>query len=176
MTLQIGDKAPAFKLTNVDGSTVSLDNLERCNAVAVVFSCNHCPYVLAWEDRLIAIQKDYAHRGVQLVLINSNDAVKYPADSFEAMKSHAAAKGYPFPYLHDSTQQVAHAYGAERTPHVFLFDGEGKLAYAGAIDDNYEEPAAVKHPYLRDALDAVLSGSAPEVALTPSVGCTIKWK
>ncbi len=174
--LKIGDKAIPFKLIGVDDQQHALSDYADKAAVAVIFSCNHCPYVRAWEDRMIQIQADYADKGVQLIAINANDATKYPDDSFQKMKERAQEKGFNFPYLYDETQEVARAYGAERTPEVFLFDGEGILRYHGAIDDNYEDPNAVQHHYLRDALDAVLAGQDPPVTETPPVGCTIKWK
>lgn len=176
MALKIGDKLIDFKLKNVDGQIISSSDYAYKNAVGVIFSCNHCPYVLAWEDRLIQIQVDYTNAGVQLILINANDAVKYPADSLEKMQEQAQKKGYPFPYLHDETQEVARAYGAERTPEVFLFDKDGRLAYHGAPDDNYADANAVNEHYLRNALDAVLAGTEPKIRETPAQGCTIKWK
>lgn len=174
--LKIGDKAIPFNLPGVDGKQHALADYADKQAVVVIFSCNHCPYVRAWEDRMIQIQADYADKGVQLVAINANDAVKYPSDSFEAMVERAREKGFNFPYLHDETQEIARAYGAQRTPEVFLFDQQRTLRYHGAIDDNYEDPGAVKHRYLAAALDAVLAGKAAPVAETPPVGCTIKWK
>ena len=174
--VKLGDAAIAFELAGVDGKTYSLPALaEGKEATAVVFMCNHCPYVLAWLDRVIAIAKDYAGKGVAFAAINANDPAKYPADSFEGMQKLAKERGLPFPYLHDETQEVATAYGAERTPEIFLFDGDLKLRYHGAPDDNYEEPQA-SVPYLRNALDAVLAGQTPPIAETPPVGCTIKWK
>jgi len=174
--VKLGDAAIAFELPGVDGKTYSLSALaEGKEATAVVFMCNHCPYVLAWLDRVIAIAKDYAGKGVAFAAINANDPAKYPADSFEGMQKLAKERGLPFPYLHDETQKVATAYGAERTPEIFLFDGDLKLRYHGAPDDNYEEPQA-SVPYLRNALDAVLAGQTPPIAETPPVGCTIKWK
>lgn len=174
--VKLGDAAIAFDLPGVDGKTYSLPALaEGKEATAVVFMCNHCPYVLAWLDRVIAIAKDYAGKGVAFAAINANDPAKYPADSFEGMQKLAKERGLPFPYLHDETQEVATAYGAERTPEIFVFDGDLKLRYHGAPDDNYEEPQA-SVPYLRNALDAVLAGQAPPIAETPPVGCTIKWK
>jgi peroxiredoxin len=171
-----GDAAVAFELPGVDGETYSLSSIsEGKAATAVVFTCNHCPYVLAWLDRLIAAANDYAGQGVAFVGINANDPVKYPADSFVGMQRLAQERGLPFPYLHDETQEVATAYGAQRTPEIFLFDAGLKLRYHGAPDDNYDE-AAARVPYLRNALDAVLAGQAPPVAETPPVGCTIKWK
>jgi hypothetical protein len=141
----------------------------------VVFMCNHCPYVLAWLDRLMDIAKDYADQGVAFAGINANDPLKYPADSFEGMKELANERGLPFPYLHDESQEVAHAYGAERTPEVFCFDADLKLRYHGAPDDNYDETLA-SVPYLRNALNAMLASQKPPVVETPPVGCTIKWK
>jgi len=176
MALNMGDRAPDFTLLNVDGNLISLNDLGDAKAIGVVFNCNHCPYALAWEDRLIQIQKDYAEKAVRLVLINANDALTHPADSFDAMQRQALAKGYPFPYLHDESQETARAYGGERTPHVFLFDQERRLVYRGAVDDSYDDPKAVKDAYLRDAIDATLAGETPSVSETPAVGCTIKWK
>jgi peroxiredoxin len=175
VALSVGQKAPDFKLKGVDGATCSLSDFASKKAVAVIFSCNHCPYAQAWEQRLIDVQADYADRGVQLLLICSNDAVAYPEDSFENMAKRAGEQGYNMPYLHDPTQQTARAYGAERTPEIFLLDPAGMIRYHGAPDDNWEEVAAVKHRYFRDALDAVLAGKAPAVPETPPVGCTIKW-
>lgn len=176
MALNLGDLAPDFGLVNVDGTVVRLSGFSDKKALAVIFSCNHCPYVLAWEDRLVEIQNDYADRGVQLVLINSNNSETHPTDSFENMQRHARDKNYSFPYLHDESQDVAHAYGGERTPHVFLFDQNRRLVYTGAPDDNYDDPALVKRHYLRSALDAVLAGRTPDPRQTQAQGCTIKWK
>jgi peroxiredoxin len=174
--LKIGDAALEFALPGVDGKTYSLSAVSADQrATAVVFMCNHCPYVLAWLDRIIAMAKDYAGQGVAFVGINANDAAKYPADSFEGMQQLAGQYDLPFPYLHDKTQEVAAAHGAERTPEIFLFDAHLKLRYHGAPDDNYDHPQP-KIPYLRNALDAVLAGKEPPLAETPPVGCTIKWK
>jgi peroxiredoxin len=174
--LKVGDKAIPFTLPGVDGKQHSLGQYTGKNAVVLIFSCNHCPYVRAWEDRMVQIQNDYARKGVQLIAINSNDAAKYPDDSFAKMKERASEKKFTFPYLHDETQQTAHSYGAERTPEVFLFDKEGTLRYHGTIDDNYDDPAAVKKRYLRDALDEVLAGTSISITEIRPVGCTIKWK
>jgi peroxiredoxin len=174
--LNIGNEAKGFKLPGVDGKDHTLAEYREKAAVAVIFSCNHCPYVQAWEDRMVQIQADYADREVQLIAINSNDPQKYPSDSFQSMKKRAAEKSFNFPYLFDETQEIARTYGAQRTPEVFLFDQAGVLRYHGAIDDNYDNPSAVKQHYLRDALEALLAGEEPSVDLTPPVGCTIKWK
>jgi peroxiredoxin len=175
MSLALGEPGPPFALPAVGGDQVALEDLADRAAVAVVFSCNHCPYVRAWEDRLNDIARDYASRGVAVVAINSNDAASYPADSFDAMAERAREKGFVFPYAQDAGQEVARAYGASRTPEVFLLDGAGRLAYHGAIDDS-TEPEAVRMPYLRQALDAVLAGQAPPAAETGVVGCTVKWR
>lgn len=174
--LKIGDPIIEFKLPGVDNCDYSLDDYRDKPALAVIFTCNHCPYAQAWEDRIIAIQSDYGVKGLQIIAVSSNDAVKYPDDSFPKMKERAQAKGFNFPYVYDESQAIARAYGAERTPEVFLFDQSRKLRYHGAVDDNYENPDAVKATYLRDALDAVLSGQALATPETPPVGCTIKWK
>lgn len=176
-SLRIGDRALPFQLPGVDGRTYSLDHLRGRKVAAVIFWCNHCPYVQAWEDRVLELQRRYRPSGnVEFVLVNSNDPEGYPEDSFESMQRRAREKGYPCPYLFDGTQEVALAYGATRTPEVFLFDGDLVLRYHGRPDDNYEDPAAVRHPYLRDAIEAVLAGRAPAVAETQPVGCSIKLK
>jgi peroxiredoxin len=172
----IGDAALPFELGGVDGKSYQLSAIsEGKTATAVVFMCNHCPYVLAWLDRLNAVANEYAGKGVAFVGINSNDPVKYPVDSFEGMQTLAKEQALPYPYLHDETQAVAKAYGAERTPEVFLFDEGLRLRYHGAPDDNSDETQA-KVPYLRNALDAVLAGKEAPIAETPAAGCTIKWK
>ncbi|MEW6048929.1 MAG: thioredoxin family protein [Bacillota bacterium] len=175
-TLRIGDPIIEFELPGTDGKRYKVASFQEKPVLGVIFWCNHCPYVQAWEERVIDVQREYAGRGVQLVLISSNDPVQYPADDFDAMKRRAQEKKYPFPYLFDESQEVARAYGATRTPEIFLFDREGKLRYHGRPDDNYEDPEAVTRHYLRDAIDALLAGRAPSVAQTEPQGCTIKWK
>ena len=173
-SLQIGAPAIPFDLPGVDGRRYRLDDYADKDALAVVFTCNHCPYAQAWEDRLIRLQREYADRGVAFVAINANDPVKYPGDNFEAMQERARSREYPFPYLQDLPQTTARAYGAVRTPEVFVFDRERKLVYHGAPDDN-TEVEQVQHHYLRDALEAALEGRPAPLAETPPVGCTIKW-
>jgi peroxiredoxin len=175
MTLALATEAPPFTLPGVDGADHSLDDYADSPALAVVWSCNHCPYVLAWAGRMGALQRKYADRGFRLVAISSNDAERYPADSFDAMKQHAAEADFPFAYLYDADQSVARAYGPERTPEVFLFDAERRLVYHGAIDDSRDEDA-VSEQYLRDAIEAVLEGREPPTRDTPPVGCSIKWR
>jgi peroxiredoxin len=157
----VGDPAPNFAdLDGVDDKKHSLDEFKDAKAVAVVFTCNKCPVAVAYEDRLIAFQKDYADKGVQVVAINVNKA---EADKMPAMKTRAQEKGFEFPYLYDPSQKVARDFGAEVTPHVFLLDGKCQLAYVGPVDDNPDESQA-KKAYLRDATDAVLAGKEPCVA------------
>ena len=171
-----GATAVSFSLPGVDGKTHSLRDYADKKAVVVVFTCNHCPWAQAWEGRINQIQVDYGAKGVQVLAINANDAVSHPGDSFEKMKERAAEKDFKIPYLRDDSQTTAQAYGAERTPEVFLFDSAGELQYHGAVDDNGEDPAAVQSAYLREALDAVLAGKSPVTKETPPKGCTIKWK
>jgi peroxiredoxin len=168
--LKLADAAPPFDLPGVDGANHSLDDYEGM-PVAVVFSCVHCPYVVRWEERINAIAGDYAGQAA-LVAINSN---YHLGDTFEHMAARAAERGFVFPFLRDESQAVANAYAASRTPEVFLFDGDRHLVYHGAPDSDAYDPAGAT-PYLRDALDAVLSGREPPVAETPPVGCTIKWR
>ncbi len=175
MTIALGTEAPQFDLPGVDGQSHSLDTYGDAEALVLVQSCNHCPYVQAWEGRLSAIARDYAGRGVRVVAVNSNDAQNYPEDSFEEMQKRAAARGFAFDYLYDEPQAVARELGAERTPEVFVYDGDRKLVYHGAIDDSRDE-AGVTQQYLRDALDALLAGQDAPLRETPAVGCTVKWK
>ncbi len=174
--MRIGDLAPDFSLPAVDGRTYSLVDFTDKAVLVVVFSCNHCPYVQAYEERLITIQGDYHDRGVQVVAINANDAVRYTEDSFEAMVVRAKTKQFNFPYLRDESQAVARAFDATHTPQLFVFDRERRLAYAGKIDDNWQQPTAVLRPYLREALDALLQGRKPAEPTTHAIGCTIKWR
>ncbi|MGQ0812553.1 MAG: thioredoxin family protein [Nitrospiraceae bacterium] len=173
--LNVGDVAPPFSLPGVDGRTYDLESFKSETLLVIVFSCNHCPYVQAYEERLVGVQRDYADRRIQLIAINSNDAVNYPEDRFDQMKVRAKAKGFNFPYLRDESQQVARAYGATHTPQLFVFDVDRRLRYSGKIDDNWQQPQAVNRRYLRDALDALLQGREPSEPFTHAIGCTIKW-
>ena len=174
-TLSIGSTIPGFNLIGTDNKKYSLDSFKDKEALLVIFSCNHCPYVRANEDRIKEIQKDYKDK-VQVIAINSNDDINYPEDSFENMKIRAAEKKFNFPYLRDDTQNVAKAFDAAHTPELFLFNKDRKLAYHGKIDDNWQEPENVKSKYLRNALDELLAGKKILVPETYSIGCTIKWK
>jgi len=173
--LSIGLKAPEFNLEATDGNNYSLNTFEEKKAFIVVFSCNHCPYVQAYEDRIKQIQKDFLGK-IQVVAINSNDEVKYPDDSFEEMKKRAAIREFNFPYLRDSDQSVAKAFGATHTPEVFLFDVDQKLVFHGKVDDNWQDEKSVRSKYLRNAIDELLAEKTISVPETFTIGCTIKWK
>jgi len=174
-TLEIGAKAPGFNLKGVDGKMHSLSDYADKKAVVVIVSCNHCPTVVEYEDRMVALQQDYAGKGVQLIAINGNETDGHPTDDFPHMVERAKAKGFNFPYLRDDSQEVVRALGAVRTPEVFLFGPERTLVYYGRIDDNPGNPAKVKSHDLRRALDEVLAGKPVSVPKTVSVGCTVKW-
>jgi peroxiredoxin len=174
-TIDVGKPAPAFALKNVDGRTVALKDYADRKAVVVIFTCNHCPASIKAEDRLIQLQKDYAAKGVQLIAINSNEDKDHPTDSFDHMVRRAAEKGFNFPYLRDDTQDAARAYGALRTPHVFLLDAKRAVVYHGRIDDNLNDMKAVKRHDLREALDEALQGKKVSVPVTQPVGCNVKW-
>ena len=175
-TLKIGSQAPDFNLVGVDGKNYSLKSFSDKKALIIIFSCNHCPYVQAYEGRIKQIQDDYHDRGVAVVAINSNEDVNYPDDSFENMKKRSGEQKFNFPYLRDENQSVAHAYDATHTPEIFLFDKDRKLAFHGKIDDNWQEPGKVQNRYLRNALDELLAGKEISVPETFTIGCTIKWK
>lgn len=174
--MTLGTPAPPFTLPGVHGKMHSLDSFADAKVLVVVFTCNHCPYAQAAEDRLIQLQKEYEHRGVRFVAINPNDDDKYPDDSFEKMKERAVQKGFNFPYLRDETQAIARAYDAACTPDIFVFDQDRKLIYNGRIDDNWKEPDQVTRHDLREVLDAALEGRKVDFEHVPSMGCSIKWK
>ena len=174
--LKIDSSIPSFSLLGVDDKTYSLNDFSDKKILIVIFSCNHCPYVQAYEDRMIALQNEFEKDGVQIVAINSNDDVKYPDDSFDEMKKRAVVRGFNFPYLRDESQDIAKAFGATHTPQIFLFDTDRKLKYEGKIDDNWQEPYKVKSAYLKEAILEVLKGKEVSVPETFSIGCTIKWK
>jgi len=173
MTTAIGTDAPTFTLPDTDGTEHGVGGTES-PATLVVFTCNHCPYALAWHDRIAAIARDYAD--VKVLAINPNDAERYPRDSFDAMRERVAGDGgWPMPYLRDETQEVARAYGARTTPDCFVIDAQGRIAYRGAPDADHQDPS-LDAAWLRESLDAVLAGSEPAQAQTKPVGCSIKWK
>ena len=174
---EVGDKATDFRLMNVDGNYVSMSDYTDAKGFVVVFTCNHCPYAVAYEDRLIEIDKNYKPQGFPVIAINPNDPAAEPRDSYELMQERAREKGFTFPYLFDEGQKVYPVYGATRTPHVFLLNRTGDdlmVSYIGAIDDNYRDPDAVEEEYLTDAIDALLAGEHPDPDFTRAIGCTIK--
>ncbi len=174
--LTIGNHLPVFtNLTATNGKNYSSNDFTN-NILIIVFSCNHCPYVQAYEERMIAFQNEYAPKGVQLVAINSNDEVNYPEDNFENMVMRAKLKGFNFIYLRDENQTVAEAFGATHTPQFFVFDKSRKLCYSGKFDDSWKDAQSVNEHYLRDAVDALLQGKEIIVKETYSIGCTIKWR
>lgn len=169
----IGEPAPTFALTDTEGV---MHEPSGAPATVVVFTCNHCPYALAWHERIVAVAHDYAARGVRMLAINSNDAERYPRDSMHAMRARVQGGDFEgIPYLRDESQEVARAYDAKTTPDVFLLDADRLLRYRGAPDADYEDPAQ-NATVLRGALDALLDGRDPDPAQTPPVGCSIKWK
>ncbi len=176
---EIGDKATDFKLKNVDGSWVSLSDYEDAKGFIVIFTCNHCPYAVKYEDRIIELDKKYKSKGYPVIAINPNDPEVQPEDSFENMKVRAEEKGFTFPYLIDDGQEIYPQYGATKTPHVFLLEKESKdliVRYIGAIDDNYKSADQVEERYVENAVDALLAGNPVPEKETKAIGCSIKTK
>lgn len=174
---KIGDIATDFKLKNIDDKAISLSGYKKAKGFIVIFTCNHCPYSVAYEDRIIDLDKKYKEKGYPVIAINPNNPAKEPKDSFEMMKVRAKEKGFTFPYLFDDGQKIYPQYGATKTPHVFILNKEkGKyiVKYIGAIDDNYKEPTKVKVKYVEQAIDALLKGENPTITETKAIGCTIK--
>ena len=174
--LKINDTMPPFKnLPATDGKNYSSTNFQDKKILIVVFSCNHCPYVQAYEDRMIKIQSEYGTKGVQMIAINSNEIRNYPEDSFEKMAARAAKKKFNFIYVRDEDQSVVASFGATYTSEFFVFGDKRKLRYRGKINDNWQQADSAKEHYLRDAVDAILAGKEIKVPETYSVGCMIKW-
>ncbi len=174
---EVGDVATDFHLLNVDGNHVSMSDYEDAKGIVLIFSCNHCPYVVAYEDRMIELHKAYAPKGFPVIAVNPNDTIAEPRDSYTKMIERAEEKNFPFAYLIDADQTIYPQYGATRTPHVFLLEKVGEefvVAYIGAIDDNYRDADAVETPYLANAIDALLAGETPDPTFTRAIGCTIK--
>ena len=172
--VKLGSVAPYFNLPDTLGKNVSIENFDS-ELLLIVFTCNHCPYAKAVEDRLIKLGKEYKN-DVDFVLINSNDSENYPEDSPKKMAERHTEKGYPFPYLFDETQEVAKAYSAVCTPDIFLYNNDRKLEYRGRIDDNWQNPEQVEREELKMAIEAVLKNKAIDFEQKPSMGCNIKWK
>ncbi len=174
--LKIGDQATDFKLKNVDGTMVSLADYKNANGYIVIFTCNTCPYAVMYEDRIIDLHNRYAAQGYPVVAINPNDPSVKPGDDFAAMQVRAKEKKFPFKYLFDEGQKVYPAYGAIRTPHIYLLDANRYVRYIGAIDDNAQNPSEVNVKYLENAIASLQSGNNPDPAETKAIGCTIKVK
>jgi peroxiredoxin len=178
--IAIGSKVPAAvaktKMKNVDGKMLSISDVTGKAGTLVIFTCNHCPFAKAWEQRIVELANTYSGRGVGVMLVNANDPTAHPEDGFEGMQARAKSRGMKVPYVVDDTSGVARAFGASVTPEAFLFDKAGKLAYHGAVDDNRNEPDKVKARYLKDALDAVVAGKAPAMPETKGLGCGIKFR
>lgn len=174
--LKLGGHIPSFNLKGTDGNFYRDSTFSDEKILLVVFSCNHCPYVKAYEDRLIKLQDDYREKGLVVIAINSNDDLNYPEDSFENMRARSEEKAFNFLYLRDDSQEIAKAFGAASTPEIFLFNKQKKLSYIGKIDDNWSNPLAVNKQYLRDAIDEIINNEQVSVPETFAVGCSIKWK
>jgi peroxiredoxin len=172
---KVGQPAPALELPDTHGTVHTLPAPGGAPATVVVWTCNHCPYALAWHDRIVQAARDYEERGVRFLAVNSNDAERYPHDSLDAMRERVEAESWPFPYLHDSSQDAARAWAAQVTPHIYVLDTDLRVRYEGAADADHMEPAE-NAVWLRDALDAVLAGTDPPRPATDPVGCSIKWK
>ncbi len=171
----VGKEAPALELSDTEGARHSLPAPGETSASVVVWTCNHCPYALAWHDRLVEAARDYAERGVRFFAVNSNDAERYPRDSLEAMRERVRGEDWPFPYLHDPDQEAARAWNAQVTPHLYVLDADLRVRYEGAPDADHMSPDR-NAEWLRAALDAVLAGDEPEPSATEPLGCSIKWK
>lgn len=176
--IALGDAAPMtdVKMKNVDGKEVTIESVRGKNGTLVVFSCNACPWVKAWETRIVELGNSYAKKGVGVIVVNSNDPAQVAEDGYDAMVARARQRKMAFPYVVDATSELARAFGATRTPEAFLFDRSGKLVYHGTVDDNAREPEKVTARYLKDALDAVVAGKDVAVAETKALGCSIKFR
>lgn len=175
----VGDKATDFSLKNVDGKMVSMADYKDAKGFIIVFTCNHCPYAKAYEDRIIALNAKYASLGYPVIAINPNDPTQVKEDSYENMQARAKAKNYTFPYVIDESQKIARAYGAAHTPHAFVLQKSGNdylVKYIGAIDDNSDDASAVKVKYVEDAVNSLLAGKPVSTPSTKAIGCGIKWR
>jgi thioredoxin-related protein len=178
--LKLGEMIPAsvakIKMLNVTGERVSIADVKGPRGTLVIFSCNSCPWVKAWETRIAEVGNWAQMQGIGVIMINSNDPAKSPEDRYEVMQQRAKERGFAFPYVVDETSDIARAFGATHTPEFFLFDAAGKLVYTGALDDNARDPQAVKERYVRNAIEALVAGHPIPVAQTKSIGCTIKFR
>lgn len=175
--MKLGTEAPSFNLLDtISDKMISLDELKSDKAMVILFICNHCPYVIHINEKLVEVAKNYQEKGVQFIAISSNDVEKYPEDSPEKMKQLANDLGYSFPYLYDESQEIARAYGAVCTPDLFVFDADLKCAYRGRFDETRPNMGEPTGKDLTDALDAILAGTEVNSKQYPSMGCNIKWK
>ena len=174
--LAVGDTAPNFSLKNIDGKTVSLDSYKDAKGYVVIFTCNTCPYAVMYEQRIIELHDKYAAKGYPVIAIDPNDPEVKPGDSFEKMQQRAAAKEFPFAYLFDDGQEVYPAYGATKTPHIYLLDADKTVQYIGALDNNPQDAEAVSTRYVEDAIVALEAGEKPATTNTKAIGCGIKAK
>ena len=172
----VGDKVADFNLKNVDGTMVSLAGMEDVKGYVVVFTCNHCPYAVMYEDRLVELHNKFADQGYPVVAIMPNDPEVKPADSFENMIVRAEEKGFPFVYLYDEGQKVYPTWGAKKTPHVYLLDKDMMVKYIGAIDDSPRDASEVEEKFLENAIMSLQAGKDPSPATTKAIGCSIKTK
>ncbi|WP_421919021.1 thioredoxin family protein [Marinifilum sp.] len=176
---KVGDSAKDFKLKNIDGKHISLADYKDAKGFVVIFTCNHCPYAVAYEDRMIDIDKKYKKKGFPVIAINPNDPAIVPGDSFEGMQKRAKEKGFTFPYLFDAKQEVYKHYGATKTPHVYILSKNGSnltVEYIGAIDNNYKDASKANDKYVENAINSLLKGKKPELTNTKAIGCSIKSK
>lgn len=171
----LGATSPDFTLPATDGKEYSFTRQKGAKGTVVVFACNHCPYVMAYDERINALAEEFQPKGVAFFVINANDTKNYPEDSFAKMKEKTKKLTLAYPYLRDETQKVATEYGAGCTPEVFCFDAQAKLCYTGRVDDNMEEPTKVKQRYLWEACNALVNGATPLTKETHPIGCSIKW-
>lgn len=175
----VGDKAISFKLKNVDGKMVSTADYNNAKGFIVIFTCNTCPYAVAYEDRIIELNNKYEKKGYPVIAINPNDPEVQPADTYELMVAKAKEKSFTFPYLWDPDRKVSAVYGATKTPQIYILNKEGKdlvVEYIGAIDDNFEDAAAVSKKYVENAVSALLAGKKPSPDFTKAIGCSVKKK
>jgi len=172
----LGSPLPSFRLPGVDGKTYSEHEFANAKALLVMFICNHCPYVVAVEDRLLELARRTQDKGAKFLAICANDPTDHPDDHFDELRKRWQTKSYPFPYLQDLSQSTAKAFGAVCTPDFFLYDSNQKLAYRGRLDDSWKNPEKVTRRELESAIEALLAGGRPPTDQVPSMGCSIKWK
>lgn len=176
--LKIGSQMPnsEYLLNDISGNQITLNEIKGKNGTLIIFSCNTCPWVIKWEDRYVEIANSYLQRGIGMIAINSNIARFNGDDSLNKMKKHAKEKKYNFPYAQDPNAKLAYAFGATKTPHVYLFDDKDNLVYRGAIDDNARSASNVEEPFLSNALDQLLAGRKIKKTTSRAIGCSIKFQ